>query len=105
MTKAEFLTLMHFPDEWQLWDMYPDELALEQISGYQLGHEASSEHDRNGAFHWWIRQNPTAQLINKLIPLAFLDPDPLMGADVLRHLRKCDHFSPAHIDFIAGKQG
>lgn len=86
MTKTEFMVLMRFPAEWDLLHMYPDDLFAIQRAGYEPGHEEGSEHDRNGAFHWWLRQGTTpAQLLN-LYHLAALDPDKPLGADVVRHL-------------------
>ena len=52
MTKDQFLSLMGFPKEWDVWGMYPDELFEAQLSLYQPGDEQGAEHDRNGAFHW-----------------------------------------------------
>lgn len=105
MTTEEFLLLMRFPPEWRKWGMYPDDLAAEQREGYQPGHENAPEHDRNGAFHWWIRRNPDAQQISLLIKLAFLDPDRVMGDNVLEHLRGCRCFGPDHEGLIAARLG
>jgi hypothetical protein len=88
MTKDEFLELMRFPHEWKTLNMYPDELFTWQVSNYEPGHEDASEHDRNGAFHWWLRQNPTeAQLMN-LLKLAAADPDSYLGNDVRGYILK-----------------
>lgn len=95
MTKAEFLTLMQFPKEWELFEMYPEKLATIQLNGYQHGHEAASEHDRCGAFHWWLKQEPSEQQLIYLMRLACLDPDPLMGADIRNYIAKAKNFSPA----------
>ncbi len=75
--------------------MYPEKLAAIQISKYQPGHEAASEHDRCGAFHWWLKQEPTEQQLINLMKLAHLDPEPLMGADVRTYIVKAKNFSPA----------
>lgn len=88
MTKKEFLCLMRFPTEWELWSMYPDELFNVQLSFYEPGHEDSAEHDRNGAFHWWLRQNTSKEQLEKLLRLAALDPDQLLGNDLRRYIRK-----------------
>jgi hypothetical protein len=93
MSKQEFLKLMQFPVEWSLLDMYPDELFAEQIGHYVLGHERASEHDRNGAFHWWLRRNPSKEHLRTLVKLTFLDSEPLMGEDVRKYIAKavnCD---------------
>jgi hypothetical protein len=92
MTRSDFLSLMHFPIEWDRYGMYPDELFEWQISGYQPGHEEASEHDRNGAFHWWLRRNPSKSELEKLIRLARLDPEAALGEDVRGYLRKAERF-------------
>jgi hypothetical protein len=86
MTKSEFLKLMSYPAEWLEWDMYPDELWEKQFQMYREGDERGSEHDRNGAFHWWLRQNITADQLKKLILLTFKDPDPIVAEDVRKHI-------------------
>jgi hypothetical protein len=86
MTKIEFMTLMRFPAEWDVSRMYPDELFAIQLAHYEPGHEQGSEHHRNGAFHWWLKQGPTADQLQALRRLAQLDPDSLMGQDVLRYI-------------------
>jgi len=86
MTREEFLKLMRFPAEWDTLGMYPQELARIQIERYEPGHERGSEHDRNGAFHWWLRQGPTKRQAECLRRLAELDPDPLLRQDMLRYL-------------------
>jgi hypothetical protein len=93
-TKAEFLKLMNFPKEWLEWEMYPDELFEFQISAYEPGNERGSEHDRYGAFHWWIRRDPPEEAINKLFKLTFLDPKQLMAEDARKYLRKCSKYKP-----------
>lgn len=92
MTKEEFLQLMRFPAEWLSMGMYPDELFQRQLSGYEPCHEEGSEHDRNGAFHWWLKRNPTTDELEKLLRLAALDPDPLLGNDVRRYIRAAGAF-------------
>ena len=86
MTKVEFLKLMNYPAEWLEWNMYPDELWEKQFQMYQEGDERGSEHDRNGAFHWWLRQNIASDQLKKLILLTLQDPDPIMAEDVRRHI-------------------
>ncbi|ENX3172823.1 hypothetical protein ACFOFA_005241 [Salmonella enterica] len=71
MNKIEFITLMSFPMEWLDLDMYPDLLFLKQLNGYEVGHEDSSDHDRNGAFHWWLKKKPSKDELMKLVRLAF----------------------------------
>jgi hypothetical protein len=91
MKKEEYLKLMRFPNEWLDWGMYPDQLFQLQVSGYETGHEDGSEHDRNGAFHWWLKQNPSAEKLILLAKLTLIDPDPLMGQDVRSYIAKSEH--------------
>jgi hypothetical protein len=92
MTKIDFMKLMSFPEAWDSMGMYPDELFEGQLSGYQPGDEDASEHDRNGAFHWWLRRNPTRDRLERLLKLSVLDPDAHLGADVRRYIRKAPAF-------------
>ena len=92
-SKEEFLRLMEFPDEWLHLDMYPDELFVANSAGYEPGHENSSEHDRNGAFHWWLKQVPTKKQLQKLVVLTYADPDQLRAGDARKYIAKaksCD---------------
>jgi hypothetical protein len=86
MTHAEWLQLMRFPSEWMAWGMIPDELASIQLSRHEPGHEDASEHDRHGAFQWWLRREPSAEVLVKLARLSWLDPDLLMGRGVRRFI-------------------
>ena len=86
MTKDQFLALMEFPGEWKEWGMYPDELSHAQISRYTPGNEAGAEHDRNEAFHWWIKNGMSEEQLEKLVKLTHLDPDKELGADVREQL-------------------
>jgi hypothetical protein len=88
----EYLKLMQFPSAWEAWGMYPDELFETQVSRHEPGHEAASEHDRNGAFHWWLRRSPNRKQLESLLRLAILDPDPLLGADIRAHIHKAAAF-------------
>lgn len=92
MTKSEFMKLLRFPSEWMAFGMYPDELFQWQLSGYEPGHEDSAEHDRNGAFHWWLRKPPTKAELENLLRLAALDPDPMLGDDLRQYIRKASAF-------------
>ncbi len=80
--KSAFLELMHFPKEWLEFGLYPDELFIGQVDNYILGDEDGSEHYRNGAFHWWLKRNPTREQLSNLVQLTFLDRDSLMATDV-----------------------
>lgn len=88
MTKDEYLALMEFPSQWKEWGMYPDELSQTQISRYVPGNETGAEHDRNEAFHWWIKKEMSEDQFEKLERLAHLDPDKGLGADVREHLSR-----------------
>ncbi len=92
MTKEQFLQIMRFPPEWITFGMYPDELAQWQTSGYEPGHEDGAEHDRNGAFHWWLRRSPTKDELEKLLRLAALDSDSLLGNDLRKYIRQASAF-------------
>lgn len=95
MNKRDLLTTLGFPEEWIALDMYPDELFEWQRSGYRLGHEQGSEHDRNGAFHWWLRRRPTHDQLEKLLRLAAIEPDPHLGNDVRICIAKAEGFDDA----------
>ncbi|HAG3145822.1 TPA: hypothetical protein G8O65_000104 [Salmonella enterica] len=92
MNKIEFITLMSFPMEWLDLDMYPDLLFLKQLNGYEVGHEDSSDHDRNGAFHWWLKKKPSKDELMKLVRLALIDPDQFLSEDIIRYIKKSSHF-------------
>lgn len=92
MTKPEFLTLMRFPKEWLELDMYPDALFNWQITGYEPGHEDGAEHDRNGAFHWWLKRTPTKIELKNLMLLAALDPDVFVAEDIRKYVRLSPSF-------------
>ena len=94
MTKTELVQLMKFPKEWVEWNMLPDELIEIQIKGYKPGHENGSEHNRNGAFHWWLKNNPSKEQLVKLVKLTYLEPDRLMGEDVRSYIRKSKNYRP-----------
>ena len=91
MKKDEYLSLMQFAPEWSEWGMLDTEFVSQLVSSYRPGNEEASEHDRNGAFHYWLRQNPSKEQLIKLIKLSFLDPDQLMAADVRSHILKAPH--------------
>jgi hypothetical protein len=95
MIRRDFIRLMSFPAEWDLWGTYPDELFELQRASYEPGNENASEHHRNGAFHWWLRQDPSAEVLEKLVELTYLDPDPLMGSDVRGYIRRSRQYCAA----------
>ncbi len=97
MTKLEFLRLMRFPAEWLDLEMYPDELFEWQVKGYKPGHESGAEHDRNGAFHWWLKKTPSKVELQKLVHLAAVDPDTFLSNDVRNYIRR----SPFYCNEVA----
>lgn len=92
MTKADFIKLMDYPEAWLSDGMYPDELFRAQLALYKPGDEKGAEHDRNGAFHWWLRRNPTKAELTKLLQLASLDPDVHMARDAVSYMVKAPAF-------------
>ena len=88
MNKEEFLRLMSFPMEWESWGLYPNELFEAQLGMYRPGDERGSEHDRNGAFHWWLKRSPSKVVLEKLLLLADKDSDPVMAADIRQHITR-----------------
>jgi len=92
MKKNDFLKKMNYPIEWDIYKMYPDELYLLQVNHYCEGDEQGSEHDRNGAFHWWLNRNPSNYELLILIKLSYLDPDQIMAEDVRSYIRKSKNY-------------
>ena len=82
MKLQSYLELMSFPREWTEWNMVPLELIAEQMKSYELGMENASEHDRHGAFAWWLRQELDAAQLVQLVQLSWLDPDEHLGSFV-----------------------
>ncbi len=80
--------MMGFPSEWEEWEMYPEELFKLQLDGYSPGNESGSEHDRNGAFHWWLAKSPNSEALLKLAKLSWLDPDQIMAEDARKHIER-----------------
>ncbi|MGH8038256.1 MAG: hypothetical protein ACREPD_10970 [Stenotrophomonas sp.] len=91
MTADEYLALMQFPKEWKDYGLIPEDLLSQLIATYQPGMENSSEHDRNGAFHWWLKRSPDETVLAQLVTLSYLDPDQLMAADVRSHIALSPH--------------
>ena len=85
MNHVAWLELMQFPPEWLAWHLLPEELAAIQLAGYEPGHEDASEHDRHGAFQWWLKSDPEPEVLIQLAKLSWLDPDAPMGG----YVRKC----------------
>ena len=79
MTRNEFIRLMQYPSEWDEWGMLTEELMDIQMGEYYPGSERSSEHFRNGAFAYWLHEDPSKEVLLKLVKLSYLDPDSPMG--------------------------
>ncbi len=89
MTVEQYLTLMHFPAEWQAYGMLPSSEFIEKyIASYSPGMEQASEHDRNGFFQYWLRRDLDQERLDKIIKLAELDPDPGLRQDILGSISK-----------------
>lgn len=80
------MRLMEFHPKWQEYDLLPSELIDQLIDTYEPGMENASEHDRNSFFHWWLKRNPSKELLAQLWELSELDPDQLMAGDVRRYI-------------------
>lgn len=108
MDEAEYLELMEFPAQWQMYGLIPPELISRMIAAYEPGMESASEHDRNGFFHWWLKRSPSKDVLIKLVELSFLDPDQLMAGDVRRYIARSEAFDEevaALIDAGSGEMG
>jgi len=92
MELRRYLELMEFPAEWEAWDMLPRAFVNEQSASYAPGHEEASEHDRNGVFQWWLRQNAPAETLVKLVELSWLDPDQVMAESVRESIARQPNF-------------
>ena len=81
--------------------MYPDGLYQRQVESYQAGNEDASEHFRNGAFHWWLKRDPSDDLLTKLIFLTTQDPDRAMARDVRRYISRTPHLLARIAEFLS----
>jgi hypothetical protein len=105
MTKEDFVKLMNYPKEWLEWDMLPDIVLEIQMNEYEPGHEQSSEHNRNGAFQFWIRGDADEEQLIKLVKLSKLDPEEIMCRYIReKYIPKCAAFSERVADEIS-KEG
>jgi hypothetical protein len=93
-TKNKLTEVLHFPNEWLKWKMYPDSLFLEHRKQFQPGNESDSENERNEAFHHWLSRELTEDQLLKLVKLSQLDPDPNMAEDIRGHIRKHKNCTP-----------
>ncbi len=105
MTKLQFLRRMHFPSDWQYWDMYTDELYQRQLESYEPGNEKAPKHFRNGAFHWWLKRDLSDALLTKLIFLTTRDPDRGMARDVRSHILRRPGLPTRMAEFLSHYDG
>ncbi len=93
MEHEAWLLLMRFPSEWKSWGLIPDELAALQLNQYALGDESHQhpEHNRHGAFQWWLKKEPDSGILLKLVHLSWLDPDEPMAEYVRSRIAKQPH--------------
>ncbi len=105
LSKKEFLTLMKFPNEWDKWDMYPEDLAEIQIAHYKPGNERSSEHFRFGAFRWWEVYANSKEDLKKLVALSYLDSDQGMASHARERMKESKFFDEEIELLIKQKMG
>jgi hypothetical protein len=91
MNTKEYLELMRFPEEWQEWEMVPDEdYIADQIFHLKPGMEHTPEHARHEAFHYWLSREPSTEQLEKLAQLSLIDPDAEMGESIRAEIVKLD---------------
>lgn len=86
--KNRLAKILHFPQEWLAWKMYPDKIFLEHRKLFQPGNESDSENERSEAFHYWLSRELTEDQLIKLVKLSQLDLDPMMAEKIRAHIRK-----------------
>lgn len=86
--REAFMNLMLFPLEWEMWEMYSDELFAVQLADYSPGSEEASEHFRYGAFLWWLSKDLSQNQKEQILQLTHLDPDQIMASDIRERLAK-----------------
>ena len=91
MDQLSYIELMQFPKEWLDWQLIPEQFLASQASRYEPGHENASEHDRHGVFQFWLRTEPSAEVLVKLARLSWLDPDQVMAGYVRECISKQPH--------------
>lgn len=101
MDIESYLALMHFHPKWNAYGLVPADYLQMLIASYEPGMERASEHDRNGVFHWWLKQSPAKDVLVKLVELSYLDADQLMADDVRRHITKSKRFDSEVAQAIA----
>ena len=83
---------MQFPEEWETWGMIPNEWLAGAMESYEQGMEAASEHDRHGAFQWWLKRRPSSDRLAVLARLSLLDPDQVMADSVRDGIRSAESY-------------
>lgn len=89
-----YLSVAGFHERWREYGLLPAELIDQLRATFQPGMEEASEHDRNGVFHWWLKRNPSKDVLMKLVELSFLDDDQIMAVDVRAHIARCSSCDP-----------
>ena len=93
MTRDEYLSVMQFPADWiGLGMVPPDEWLSRAIESYDPGHEQSPEHDRYGAFQYWLKRGPSKEQLQALVRLSFADPDSAMAGQVREEIARASTF-------------
>jgi len=94
MKTEDYLELMRFPREWQELGMVPDEEYIsDHIFHLKPGMEHTPEHARHEAFHYWLAREPSAERLELLAKLSFLDPDTEMGESIRAEILKLGNCS------------
>ncbi len=112
LNKSEFLREYGFPQEWEAWALYPDELFHRQFKLVSTDLERQpDEHLRYSAFIWWVQKQrdlPRETLI-QLCRLAALDSDPAMAGaavhDILLHPMSDEEIVSAAAEIAASHTG
>ncbi|MDG9931027.1 MULTISPECIES: hypothetical protein [unclassified Pseudomonas] len=102
MTKVEFLECLGFPDKWLELGLYPDELFSLQLAEHRPEYVSSAEHTRNGAFSWWLHNDPSSELLKQLALLSRLDPDRHLAVDAQARIRESRSYTAEVEKALAG---
>lgn len=82
--------------------MLPDIVLENQMKQYEPGHENSSDHNRNGAFQFWLRGEASEEKLIKLVKLSKLDPEKIMCRYIReKDIPKCTAYSERVADEIS----
>ena len=81
--------------------MLPDIVLENQMNEYEPGHENSPEHNRNGAFQFWLSGETSEEQLIKLVRLSKLDPEEIMCRYIReKDIPKCAAYSERVADEI-----